>query len=180
MKALGWNHGAPKLPETIDEARSNDEMLVDFLKNVEPSLSSEQYEKFCKLSIDHEFLLFSNPDSDKPESAETRVNPAASYEKMAGLYEYSYIERPTDLTLPQNRPNSSNSDLETAEAAYQEGLLALQEWYKHLSMMELLEKRDNDRGGPGRVSWEEFEGVMKGPKAEELKFLGSWLEMAVF
>ena len=46
--------------------------------------------------------------------------------------------------------------------------------------MQLLEEIDEARGGPGRLSWPEFEAIMKGPKGQGLAFLGSWIEMATF
>ena len=51
------------------------------------------------------------------------------------------------------------------------------EYLKYLSLLELLAMRDASRGGPGRISWEEFEEIMKGPRGEDLAFLGSWIEM---
>ena len=51
---------------------------------------------------------------------------------------------------------------------------------KYLSLTELLAMRDADRGGPGRISLEEFEEIMNGPKAEDLGFLGAWIEKATF
>ena len=57
---------------------------------------------------------------------------------------------------------------------------ASMEYLKYLSLMELLARRDADRGGPGRISWEEFEEIMRGPKGDELGFLGAWIEMATF
>ena len=54
------------------------------------------------------------------------------------------------------------------------------EHLKYLSLMELLAKRDAERGGPGRISRDEFEEIMRGPKGAELGFLGAWIEMATF
>ena len=54
------------------------------------------------------------------------------------------------------------------------------EYLKYLSLMELFALRDAGRGGPGRISWEEFEEIMKGPRGEDLGFLGAWIEMATF
>ena len=111
-----------------------------------------------------------------PEPARSTVDSAEPPERMAGPYAFSGDERPIDSTLPQNRPIGSDSHLQTGST----GLPPPLEWYKYLMLMEVLEKRDDKRGGPGRVSWEEFESLMKGPRAEELRFLGSWIEMAIF
>lgn len=119
-------------------------------------------------------------------------------------YEYSDTERPTDPTLPQNRPHSLlldngisvalpspsspfpdrvNGILEpgcTPKLPGQPQRTLPLERLKYLSLLQLLEEGDNNRGGPGRVSWGEFEEIMKGPKGQDLAFLGSWIEMATF
>lgn len=37
-----------------------------------------------------------------------------------------------------------------------------------------------ERGGEGRLSFEEFEGIMRGRRGRELGFVGSWIDMASF
>ena len=44
----------------------------------------------------------------------------------------------------------------------------------------MVEHEDEERGGPGRLSFEEFEEIMKGDKGPGLGFLDSWIEMASF
>lgn len=51
---------------------------------------------------------------------------------------------------------------------------------KELALLEMLKARDERRGGWGRIGWEEFEEIMKGPKGQSLGFLGNWVEMAIF
>ena len=51
-------------------------------------------------------------------------------------------------------------------------------WYACLDFIRA--EDDNERGGGGRVSWEEWKEIMKGEKGQSLGFLGSWLEMAIF
>ena len=51
---------------------------------------------------------------------------------------------------------------------------------KELALLEMLKARDERRGGWGRIGWEEFEEIMKGPKGQSLGFLGQWVEMAIF
>lgn len=51
---------------------------------------------------------------------------------------------------------------------------------KELALLEMLRARDERRGGWGRIGWEEFEEIMKGPKGQSLGFLGNWVEMAIF
>ena len=54
------------------------------------------------------------------------------------------------------------------------------EYLRYLSLIELFAMRDANRGGPGRISWEEFEEIMKGPRGDDLAFLGSWIEMVSY
>lgn len=51
---------------------------------------------------------------------------------------------------------------------------------KELALLEMLKARDERRGGWGRIGWEEFEAIMKGPKGQSLGFVGQWVEMAIF
>lgn len=51
---------------------------------------------------------------------------------------------------------------------------------KFLAMMESIKKEDEERGGPGRINFNEFVEIMKGPKGARLGFVGLWIEMASF
>ena len=48
-------------------------------------------------------------------------------------------------------------------------------WY---AVLDMIEHEDVERGGPGRLNFEEFEEIMKGEKGSKLGFLDSWIEMA--
>ena len=50
-------------------------------------------------------------------------------------------------------------------------------WY---AVLDMIEHEDEERGGPGRLNFEEFEEIMKGEKGSKLGFLDSWIEMASF
>ena len=173
----------PQLPETLGDALLINQKLDEFLNNVTPTLSSKQYEEFYKESITHEDLLLKSIDDVPVEDSDTLLF-SRSAEDLATPservpYEFSNAESPTDPTLPQNRSSGSDSNPEAGPTGLQP-LPPPLEWYKHLSLMELLEKLDDERGGPGRVSWPEFEAIMKGPRAKDLKCLGDWMEMANF
>ena len=43
-----------------------------------------------------------------------------------------------------------------------------------------MEEEDEKRGGPGRISFDEFEMLMKGPKGPGLGFVGDWIDKASF
>jgi hypothetical protein len=50
-------------------------------------------------------------------------------------------------------------------------------WY---ACLDFIKAEDDERGGPGRLNYQEWEEVMKGDKGQSLGFLGSWIEMASF
>ena len=49
-----------------------------------------------------------------------------------------------------------------------------------LHLMDLIEAEDERRGGPGRISYEEFREVVQGREEESMEFVGAWLDLAVF
>lgn len=51
---------------------------------------------------------------------------------------------------------------------------------KFFAMMDYIEKEDEERGGPGRINFEEFEEIMTGPRGPRLAFVGSWIHLASF
>ena len=51
---------------------------------------------------------------------------------------------------------------------------------RFFATMDLLEHEDEKRGGPGRLSFSDFEEVMKGAKGPTLGFLASWVEVGAF
>ena len=109
---------------------------------------------------------------------------------------------PPDPTLPQNRPNSlsqlphilSNRPSDTGtkspnkktakktakRAEKKEESKPDEDTLRYYAALTLLEHDDEQRGGPGRLNFEEFEEVMQGEKGKAFGFLGTWLEMASF
>lgn len=51
---------------------------------------------------------------------------------------------------------------------------------QHLALLDEVEREDQERGGKGRLSFEEFEEIMKGERGRKLGFVGAWIEMASF
>ena len=50
----------------------------------------------------------------------------------------------------------------------------------YYAALDILEAEDKERGGPGRLSFAEWEDIVKGEKGQALGFLGSWMEVASF
>ena len=108
----------------------------------------------------------------------------------------------TDPTLPQNRPSSpsqthlnstphplpssslpipsSSKQKQQASSQLLESTTPKLSTLRYWAALSLLEHEDKQRGGPGRLNFEEFEQIMKGEKGRALGFLGTWIEMASF
>ena len=112
------------------------------------------------------------------------------------------INNAPDPTLPQNRPNTADHSPTLPATA----LLARSssskspapsqpspekptpptfktpsiDRLKHLLALDYIEEQDEQRGGPGRISYEEFETIMKGPKGQALGFVGEWIQKGIF
>lgn len=171
--------------ESVDESEDNEDDVRDALNElrsppISPSidvkkiLGQRQDEDIPPLPED---LNNQSPSPDAPSSKASSASASttsisASLDKPL-MYEFSDTERPTDPTLPQNFPGHSPPDGEKPRPPGMDRL-------KYLSLMDLLERRDGDRGGPGRIHWSEFEEIMKGPKGHELGFLAAWIDMATF
>ena len=104
-----------------------------------------------------------------------------------------------DPTLPQNRPRAatkavSNIPADSAARASGEdvhdgirkfdarGGWTPEYWdrLKFLTLLDAVEREDDERGGAGKLSFAEFDEILKGPRGSELGLLGSWVEMVNF
>ena len=125
------------------------------------------------------------PDRSSPNGVASPTNPST--------------EPSPDPTLPQNRPNSVPpaavssppipSDPQgtpfpavpsTSSRSERPSASVTRERLLFLAVIDMIETQDNERGGPGRVSFAEFEEFFLGPKAAALGFVGQWVEMASF
>ena len=75
---------------------------------------------------------------------------------------------------------TSSKHLEPGEPSAEEKPPLDKETLRFFAALNLLEYIDEKRGGPGRLSFEEFDQVMNGKKGPSLKFLGSWMQMTSF
>lgn len=83
-----------------------------------------------------------------------------------------------DPTLPQNRPsNPSPSPFSSTSLSPSSSSPPSEERLRFLLAMDMIEAEDGMRGGPGRLSFAEFEELLMGTKGSGLEFVGSWLEM---
>ncbi|KAL9579712.1 MAG: hypothetical protein Q9212_004946 [Teloschistes hypoglaucus] len=77
------------------------------------------------------------------------------------------IDNKAPIGLPQADPNLNKATLSRAEL-------------EKLALWTMVEKDDDKQGGPGRLNLEDFETLMEGKKAPGLRFIGSWMESAIF
>jgi len=106
---------------------------------------------------------------------------------------------PPDPTLPQNRPSSTLSPPSPSPSLQTSTppsfpphpppslttptpipTLPSLTHLQHLATLDSVELENDARGGPGRLSFDEFEEIMKGEKGRKLGFVGAWIEMASF
>lgn len=108
-----------------------------------------------------------------------------------------------DPTLPQNRPNGSSvrsiptsptlgsspdssiplspTSNSTSSSVKLNGLGPVSvDRLMFLVALDQIEAEDLERGGPGRLNFEEFDEVLAGSKGGSLSFVGAWIEMAKF
>ena len=92
----------------------------------------------------------------------------------------SSLPRPTSVyeSISPSSPKLSHSKLNITEAEYRDQ--SFQDKLKFLAMMDFIEREDEERGGPGKISFEEFEEIMHGPRGGKLAFVGAWIQMATF
>ena len=98
-----------------------------------------------------------------------------------------------DLTLPQNRPQASGAldtttdqtldqmpdDIKTGAAISGEGPSAQRLLY--LAKLDQVEHQQEERGGPGRLSYAEIESIAVADSSKEIRgLIKSWLEWASF
>ncbi|MCJ1245095.1 hypothetical protein MMC30_002296 [Trapelia coarctata] len=90
-----------------------------------------------------------------------------------------------DTTPPANEAAKPKADPTSPELipALKKIILhdeATQVQFKFFAMMDYIEKEDEERGGPGRINFGEFEEIMTGPRGPRLAFVGSWIHLASF
>ena len=88
-----------------------------------------------------------------------------------------------DPTLPQHRPNT----VEEADAMTSEGKTETDskqapdaDKLQYLAVLTILEAHDAERGGPGRISEEEFLDIMLNERGKSLEFIGEFMDLTAF
>lgn len=112
----------------------------------------------------------------------TEISPP---EPASAIFTEPLSTKPLDPTLPQNRRNtsfsSSPSSSPTSPAPAHPTLpFPSRDRLRFLLAMDIIDADDARRGGPGRLSFSEFEELLMGDKGSALGFTGSWVEMASF
>lgn len=101
-----------------------------------------------------------------------------------------------DPTTPQNRPNAVPAAPESSPSdgpgpsspkssprqrlPWPDIMWGTREHLLVLAVVDAIEAAEHERGGPGRISYAEFEEFFVGPKSTALGFVGQWVEMASF
>ncbi|MCJ1233277.1 hypothetical protein MMC14_001232 [Varicellaria rhodocarpa] len=118
-------------------------------------------------SDDHSTPKTPPPTNSPPNPSEPNLSTAAS--RFATLLDLP--SRPLNNQQPDGTAPSSNEQMEAQIP---------QSRLKYLAMLNFIEHVDEQRGGPGRINFEEFEEIMKSERGRNLGFVGHWVEMASF
>lgn len=151
----------------------------------------------------HQEIVHTQGSSKISEPAQNAMPSAPNPEHFEQTPDFAFSEeagqpRP-DPTLPQYRPNSAplKSELRAAPSSTHSATLETTpvssgdpsgppfpplnaDRLSFLRHMNFVEEEDKRRGGPGRISFDEFREVVTGPAAAEMGFVGAWVDMAVF
>lgn len=117
----------------------------------------------------------------RPSTAPETPTPNASTPSAptSSPLEALYTARTPSNQTPQPK-SSTGPELTTALEKVLMRDEATQVQLKLFAMMDFIQKEDEERGGPGRISFEEFEEIMTGPRGPRLAFVGSWIHLASF
>lgn len=177
---------------------------------IEASIASKSLEELLTASGYTITGAPSPPSSASPLAASAGSAPDSDF-LLSDIASDSRAESsPADPTLPQNRPNSINDDppfppsitnLDNTSACSIDRSIPDQmrahlscETYrdaeasapgpslcKFWAAMDFIEAEDKERGGPGRLNFEEFAEVLKGAKGGiSLGLLTTWIEVCGF
>ncbi|KAI9816058.1 MAG: hypothetical protein M1827_002050 [Pycnora praestabilis] len=144
------------------------------LTDIEPSIHSKPLDELLEASgytIGNAFADEDRPDSTLPQN---RPDTAA----RAPDFDYSELGHPAPPRKARSSAAAKTTLLSSAPAFEDRG--PSEHRLAKLSRHERVEKESAERGGAGRLSFAEFEEIMKGEKGRRLGFVGAWIEMASF
>jgi Ca2+-binding EF-hand superfamily protein len=123
---------------------------------------------------------------NRPDTADGSRAPDTSAQRQkdeqvghtAGVI-LTWTNKPPTQSAARNNPSSASTSIPTStlKKAWQtptEARLA------QLSRLEAVDREAQARGGPARLSFEEFEAIMQGKNGRSLGFVEGWLELGSF
>ncbi|KAI9660423.1 MAG: hypothetical protein M1821_009773 [Bathelium mastoideum] len=152
-------------------------------------------------------LLDSSEDGTNGQARDvSKTDKEASPENQSNLGSRAahdhFDGEPRDPTLPQFRPTSSaeisprqeqdgrslpepNAPSQTSRSIANGPQLPdpppSRAYLRHLAMLDQIEREQRERGGSrGKLTFDEFERIMKGPAGTKLEFLDDWLTLVSF
>ncbi|KAK3077848.1 hypothetical protein LTS18_009094, partial [Coniosporium uncinatum] len=147
-----------------------------------PSQSLEQLLQAAGYEIDLTSRRGGNTPNDE-EHLEVDHTPLGYRERSPSLEEDDDVTV-TDPTLPQNRPTSEDEPIgdgeyKTPRVRTDPSLVnpPSEERLARLSFLNSASRDIRNRGGGGRISWEEFEAFMKTEAGRDMAFVESWLDV---
>ena len=146
------------------------------------------------LLADSGYSIATTPETPSPLSPSDPTLPQNKPNTLIPQIPYGppaqalHNEPPADPILPQHRSNGPSQLPHTQPPALSSSpepmldveVLPSADTLRYYAALALLEYEDKERGGPGRLIYEEFEEIMEWAKGESLGFLGTWMETASF
>lgn len=116
-----------------------------------------------------------SPDPTLPQNRPNSLTTPSVQSSANPLTSSSDPEVPPKVTMngvpSNNHPGQDQNPDETDNAPVERGTLM------YYAALDILVAEDEERGGPGRLNFAEWEDIMKGEKGPSLGFLGSWIEI---
>ena len=176
-------HSQPPDP-TLPQNKPNEDQDCDSNLGLDGTSEIATSESVCSPQGRHtESPTFSTLDPTLPQNRPNSLaTPSASVTKDTPALTSAFTsipDTPSKVTtdgVPSKNHSSQDQNSDDGDDAPPVAPITLM----YYAAMDMLEAEDKERGGPGRLSFAEWEEIMKGPKGLALGFLASWIEIACF
>lgn len=174
------SEGHPGFPMAVDSSRAEGPapgpvIALDLHRSVE---LSDNDIRAAQKRLDALLQDSGYSSMDSLHAPPSSVHPNAP-QRSQDQFSFTNDEAPSDPTLPQNRP--SKPFLKIGQPPRNSYSLPNIATLKFWAVLTILEAEDNQRrGGPGRISEEEFVDIMLGERGRSLEFVGDWMNLTTF
>jgi hypothetical protein len=108
-------------------------------------------------------------EDEGPAEEKLRKEKHPDGENKQPIAESSETETAAEAALPGEREGETNEDNKPEEISQEER-----------DVIAAMREEIKERGGEGRLNFEEFKGIMTGSESVKLEFVGTWTDLAGF